>query len=630
MEHVRRIPLIALALMVPLVLSGALSGSVGAVAVATHHPAATPPPPTGWTYDTGTADVKDVAVAGDGGYVAATTSADQLYLFNSSSNTPEAIWQLGTSVDWGTLAISAAPPVINGKVGTSSYVMVGVGGTASAFAFPNATALWSYNPGPEILDKFGGKAAGFNMTSLAVGAIAISASAQIVAAGFTFEVTSSSASDYGVWLSYLNGNTGAELWNFSQTSSTGAAMSAIDVSMTSDGSYLLFAFQDGTNTYVEVAKYSGSPPPLEQETSPPSGSLTEALLSPDGSTVIQVGSDGYWIDEAANVRTTIAENDTNVDPGTPFSGSALAAFSYNASRLVVDGGGNTIYGFNYSSAPPPQGYEQPIWSMPTSTYPMIYLALNPAAGSYGEYVSASSAGSTVAFFYVPGYAVASPVPYRTVQLSSTALSASSSTNLEVTAVGMSARGGSAQGQLDVLFDYGPSAPPALTLSASDVTYDSFLLSWTPSDILSLPGSPTAYLTLSPPNGPQANVALPASGSLNITGLSSDKTYLVQVTVDTWWGLFNTYAALNVTTFPPPPAPDPFAWTYPVFSGLLSAGFVFTAIAMVLTLPEKRAVSEDSGARGSGSLFGKRSRGSPKKTKSRRSSSTRLPPGFGGS
>ncbi len=638
MEHLRNVPVVAVAVLISLVISGIAtvdaraSGAHAPTASVPHrHPASSPALPSGWTYAVGTSDVKDVEVSGNAGYVTAVSSSDILYLFNSSSNNPQAMWQLGTNVDWGTLAISAASPVINGKVGTSSYVMIGVGGTAYAYAYPNATPLWSYSPANEILAKYGGHAAGYNITSLQVGSIAISGSAQVVAVACTYEVSGTSTSDYGVWLSYLDGISGVELWNYSQSSGSGSSMSTIDLSMTNDGSYLLFAFQDGINTYVVAEKYSGSPPPLKQETSPPSGTLTQALVSPDGSTVIQVGSDGYWIDEAANVRATVAENDTNVNPGSPFAGSQLASFSYNASRLAVDGGGNTIYGFNYSSAPAPDGYEQPIWSMTTGTYPMLYLSLNPSNASYGEYVSASSSGSTVAYFYVPGYPVGNPVPYRTVQLTSTALSASSSSNLVVTAVGMSARGGSAEGYLDVIFDYGPSPPPTVMLSASKVTSNSFLLTWSPTDLLALPGSPVAYLTLSPADGPQANGALPASQSyLNMTGLHADQTYLVQVTVETWWGLFSSFAELNVTTFPPPPSPDPFAWSYPVFAGVLSAGFLFTGLAMVMTLPEKRAATEEgSGRGGTGSLFGKRARGTSKKTKSRRSTSTKLPPGFGG-
>ncbi len=589
-------------------------------------PLGAPPPPSGWNYSTGIANVEDVAVSGNGGYVAAVSSANDLYLFNTSSNTPEAIWQLPAGgFNVGSLAISAASPTLNGKVGTSSYVLVGVGGNVYAYAYPNATPLWNYSPVHEIQAKD----IGYTVQSIRASVIAVTFGAQYVAAAFSYTATNatSGVSDYGVWLSYLNGISSGEVWNWSQESGTGTQMATTGLSITPDGTYMVFSFNDGISSYMNIYKYSGSPPPLVQQiTTSPVTAVSQAIISPDGSTMFQVGGDGYWIYDASN-RNILGYNDTQDTPGTVFGGSSLVAASYNGSRFVVDAGGNNLYGFNYSSATPPAGYDQPIWEIPTGNYPLISLQLNPNDASYGVYVTTSSSSSSLGYFYAPGDVGLQPVPYRTVQLPSTALSASSSTTLSVTAVGMSSRGGSAVSELEVVFDYGPQAPPAVSLSISQVTYDSFLVSWTPSTLVDISGFPQINLALTPADGPNASAVIVYGNQLPILGLHADTTYTIELIVTTWWGLYLETVSATVTTFPAPAPPDPFAWSYAIFAGLLSAGFLFTGIAAVLSLPEKRA-PEEGGGRGGG-LFAKRPRSSSKKGLTRRSPSTRLPPGFGG-
>ncbi|MDE1821072.1 MAG: fibronectin type III domain-containing protein [Euryarchaeota archaeon] len=575
-------------------------------------PSLTPISSGSWSFNTSdSAAISLVAVSGDPGYVAAGSTSGHVYLFNISSNQPLGVFALPAAPT--TLTVSARGPA----PGTNSLVLTSVG--AEVYAL-NLTQPGSFLQAWNFTDNLA--YFGKGITNQQVVAVAVDAESSDVAVLSSFLQNGLA----GVALAYLVH--GKMTWHY--TALGGVTPAGMGVAMTPDGSLVALTVNlQGRTSEATIFPYFGSPT-LNYSWPNPGATATATALSADGTHVFLGGNTGFNVG-----KTAVTGQSYGATTGSTFDGVSQIATGPSGAEFMVETT-RGLYAFNAlaMSGSPGGAYTTPVWSLTLSS-PLPQVLLSTDDPAYFALLGAGTIGSTLRYYYTPFENLSSgpAAPYRTVQLPSTSLSAASSNDLAVVAVGMQHVAGQALPELMVVLDAGAPSPPGFVVYVYGVTPSSFTVAW------NLAGSSVqgfvsyaVQLYPRPAMGGWVTLTDPALTTTTFTGLSPGTTYNVSVTLRSFFGLYQEVAVGSGTTFPAPPPPDPFFLAEIVGVALLVVG---AAVAGALLFRSGREPPPPPDVEESPRLgrqergWGARGRprgGTSRGRRTRRSS--RLPPGFG--
>lgn len=577
----RALPLLALTLLLPLLLSSTSSASTaasipdGAPAI---HPAVTTPSLDNYTTPDGSG-ISHLATTPNGEYVTATSSLDHAYLFSTTPWNLISSWPLpgnASSVSMSGTGPAGVPEILI-TVNNSVYLY-----TISSPS--NAPPLWT--------------AQGFLGDNSHVKAFVTNAqfsedgNAFVVIGHFTdpnsslpgFNVSYFTTTASGANLHFYNVETGESL---------------VSVSMDQDGSWFvvgsndengnsqIFVYSGNQGSGGQSAGYTGVWDPLGGSPNPgPATSLRDAVVSADGSHMFAIGVSGFYAATVASHQQEYSNTSNYFSDGESISASASGCEVLTLSSSRV----------NYLNASGSSGCSSfgVTWS---ATFPSAPTSAILAEDSPG-YFEVSWSTDQVGWFYLyPGMPQSYSAAYRQLSTSSTIQTVTFSANEATLAIGQAYQLSSSPVELTMAPDTGIPTPTTAVVSATSIAPSvgastaGISVDWTVAS--EIPGFTGLTLNIAPLTPGSGNPVAPQSfssaspGPLSIGGLSFSTNYSVTVTISAFAGArTSTSTVVVVQTASPPEASDPFQ--------LLEYGAIGVVVAGVVVFVIWRSVEQRRG------------------------------------